>query len=182
VRFELLIAARYCCEPNADRLSSASSRHLRRRSRRWSRLAYHRTRNHQRLRRDLQERLLGSTAHVQLMRIAADGIRDWRTLTDRLRKLPTSPRRLPVFNEQVLISNGAFALAEASSKGIVPKDGGTVSDLLHPSTRLCRCTRTIVLQPHQHPSGELLSLSERSRREHRSSRRNTVLVISRKES
>ena len=40
------------------------------------------------MRRDLQERLLGSTAHVQLMRIAADGIRDWRALTDRLRKLP----------------------------------------------------------------------------------------------
>src|SRR6266481_7062893 len=33
------------------------------------------------MRRDLQERLLGSTAHVELMRVASDGIRDWRSLT-----------------------------------------------------------------------------------------------------
>ena len=36
------------------------------------------------MRRDLQDRLLGSTAHVQLMRVASDGIRDWRALTARL--------------------------------------------------------------------------------------------------
>ena len=38
------------------------------------------------MRRDLQERLLGSTAHVELMRVAADGIRDWRPLLERLRR------------------------------------------------------------------------------------------------
>ena len=37
------------------------------------------------MRRDLQDRLLGSTAHVQLMRVASDGIRNWRPLTARLR-------------------------------------------------------------------------------------------------
>ena len=37
------------------------------------------------MRRDLQERLLGSTAHVQLMRVAADGMRDWRPLLERLK-------------------------------------------------------------------------------------------------
>ena len=37
------------------------------------------------MRRDLQERLLGSTAHVELMRVQSDGIRNWAALTDRLR-------------------------------------------------------------------------------------------------
>ena len=36
------------------------------------------------MRRDLQDRLLGSTAHVDLMRTAADGMRDWRPLLARL--------------------------------------------------------------------------------------------------
>src|ERR1700742_3568440 len=35
------------------------------------------------MKRDLQERLLGSTAHVDLMRVQADGIRDWRPLLAR---------------------------------------------------------------------------------------------------
>ena len=39
-------------------------------------------------RHDLQDRLLSSTAHVDLMRSMNDGIRDWPTLTDRLRHLP----------------------------------------------------------------------------------------------
>ena len=30
------------------------------------------------MRRDLQDRLLGASAHVDLMRVEADGIRDWR--------------------------------------------------------------------------------------------------------
>ena len=39
-------------------------------------------------RQDLQERLLGSTSHVNLMRVENDGIRDWRLLLDRLAKAP----------------------------------------------------------------------------------------------
>ena len=38
------------------------------------------------MRRDLQERLVGSTSHVDLMRVAGDGIRDWRPLLEQLRK------------------------------------------------------------------------------------------------
>ena len=37
-------------------------------------------------RQDLQERLLGSTSHVNLMRVENDGIKDWRSLLDRLGK------------------------------------------------------------------------------------------------
>ena len=40
------------------------------------------------MRRDLQDRLLGSTSHVELMRTASDGIRDWRPLLARLATLP----------------------------------------------------------------------------------------------
>jgi lipoprotein-releasing system permease protein len=32
------------------------------------------------MRRDLQDRLVDSSAHVQLMRVKGDGIRDWRPL------------------------------------------------------------------------------------------------------
>ena len=35
-------------------------------------------------RQDLQDRLLGSTSHVNLMRVENDGIKDWRSLLERL--------------------------------------------------------------------------------------------------
>ena len=34
------------------------------------------------MRRDLQEKLVDSTSHVDLMRVQSDGIRDWRPLFD----------------------------------------------------------------------------------------------------
>src|SRR5258707_11455241 len=37
-------------------------------------------------RQDLQDRLIGSTSHVDLMRVKDDGIKDWRPLMARLRK------------------------------------------------------------------------------------------------
>ncbi len=58
------------------------------------------------MRRDLQERLLGSTAHVQLMRVAADGIRDWRPLLERMRRVPHVVAAAPGLYGQVLISRG----------------------------------------------------------------------------
>ncbi len=36
------------------------------------------------MRRDLQDRLVGATAHVELLRVASDGIRNWRPLMTRL--------------------------------------------------------------------------------------------------
>jgi lipoprotein-releasing system permease protein len=81
------------------------------------------------MRRDLQERLVGSTAHVELMRVAADGIRDWRPLLERLRGLPHVTAAAPGLYEQVLIARGARA-GGAEIAGIVPKDQRTVSDLL----------------------------------------------------
>jgi lipoprotein-releasing system permease protein len=81
------------------------------------------------MRRDLQDRLLGSTAHVQLMRVASDGIRDWRGLTTRLEKLPHVTAASPGLYEQVLVSHGARS-GGAMIEGIVPSQERRVSDLL----------------------------------------------------
>jgi lipoprotein-releasing system permease protein len=81
------------------------------------------------MRRDLQDRLVGSTAHVMLMRVAGDGIRDWQPLLARLRSTPHVTAAAPGLWEQVLISRGARS-SGALIKGIVPADERTVSDLL----------------------------------------------------
>src|ERR1700735_5025173 len=81
------------------------------------------------MRRDLQDRLLGSTAHVQLMRVASDGIRDWRTLTARLQQLPHVKAAAPGLYEQVLISHGARS-GGALIEGVIPSQENRVSDLL----------------------------------------------------
>ena len=81
------------------------------------------------MRRDLQERLVGATAHVMLMRVSADGMRDWRPLLERLRALPHVTAAAPALYEEVLISRGAKS-AGALVDGIVPADQRTVSDLL----------------------------------------------------
>jgi len=80
-------------------------------------------------RQDLQERLLGSTSHVNLMRIENDGIKDWRALLTRLEKTPHVLAASPAIYEQVLISRGARAKG-AVLKGIVPERERAVSQLL----------------------------------------------------
>jgi lipoprotein-releasing system permease protein len=81
------------------------------------------------MRRDLQERLVGSTSHVDLMRVAGDGIRDWRPLLARLRKIPHVVAAAPGLYGQVLISRGARS-GGALIKGVIPQDEKTVGDLL----------------------------------------------------
>jgi lipoprotein-releasing system permease protein len=86
------------------------------------------------MRRDLQDRLLGSTAHVLLMKEAGDGIRgDWRALLARLSALPHVTAAAPGLYEQVLISRGARS-GGALVKGILPADERRVSDLLQKVT------------------------------------------------
>jgi lipoprotein-releasing system permease protein len=84
------------------------------------------------MRRDLQERLLSSTAHVELMRVQDDGIKDWRELTARLRHLPHVTAAAPGLYEPVLISRGARS-GGAMIKGIIPSEEQTVSDLIKPT-------------------------------------------------
>src|SRR5439155_10499748 len=81
-------------------------------------------------RQDLQDRLLGSTSHVNLLRTLGDGIRDWHPLMERLQKQPHVIAVAPDIYEQVLISLGPRARG-AVLKGIIPKDERTVSDLLN---------------------------------------------------
>ena len=85
------------------------------------------------MRRELQDRLLGSTAHVQLMRTEADGIRYWRPLLERLRHLPHVTAASPGLYEQVLVARGARD-GGALIEGILPDDEMTVSDLLKTAT------------------------------------------------
>jgi lipoprotein-releasing system permease protein len=81
------------------------------------------------MRRDLQQRLVGSTAHVQLMRTAGDGIRDWRPLMARLAEVPHVTAVAPGLYGQVLISRGARS-GGALIKGILPADERNVGNLL----------------------------------------------------
>jgi len=81
------------------------------------------------MRRDLQDRLLGSSAHVTLMRVKNDGIHNWQPLLERMRHLPHVTAAAPGMYEQVMVSNGprsGFALLKA----ILPAQERTVSDLL----------------------------------------------------
>jgi len=80
-------------------------------------------------RQDLQQRLLGSTSHISLQRIADDGIRDWPALMDGLSKQPHVVAAAPAIFEQVLISRGPRARG-AVLKGMIPKYERRVGDLL----------------------------------------------------
>ena len=84
-------------------------------------------------RQDLQQRLLGSTSHISLMRTADDGIRDWPALMDRLTKQPHVVAAAPAIFEQVLISRGPRARG-AVLKGMIPKYERRVGDLLNSIT------------------------------------------------
>ena len=80
-------------------------------------------------RQDLQDRLLGSTSHINLLRIQSDGIRNWEPLLARLEKQPHVIAGAPAIYEQVLISRGARAQG-GILKGIIPQEERKVSTIL----------------------------------------------------
>jgi lipoprotein-releasing system permease protein len=80
-------------------------------------------------RQDLQDRLLGSSAHVQLMRVENDGIHDWPALLPKLEKLPHVIAGAPAIYDPVMISRGARARG-GMVKGIIPQQERRISDLL----------------------------------------------------
>jgi lipoprotein-releasing system permease protein len=84
-------------------------------------------------RQDLQARLLGSTAHVSLLRVESDGISDWRPLLEKLSKQTHVVAAAPAIYEQVLISRGPRARG-AVLKGMLPQYEHKVSDLLNSVT------------------------------------------------
>lgn len=85
-------------------------------------------------RQDLQQRLLGSTSHISMQRIADDGIKDWPSLMNRLAKQPHVIGAAPAIFEQVLISRGPRARG-AVLKGMIPKYEWRVGDLLNSVTQ-----------------------------------------------
>jgi len=95
------------------------------------------------MQRELQDRLLGNSAHVQLMRIQGDGIRNWQPLFNRLRRLPHVVAASPGLYEQVLVARGARD-GGALIQGILPDQEKTVSDLLSTATP----GSVAALQPH----------------------------------
>ncbi len=80
------------------------------------------------MRRDLQDRLVSSTAHVELMRTMNDGIKNWRPLVARLRQVPHVTAAAPGLYEPVLVARGTLS-GGAMLKGIVPSEERTVSSL-----------------------------------------------------
>jgi lipoprotein-releasing system permease protein len=85
------------------------------------------------MRRDLQDRLLGASAHVDLMRVEADGIHNWQPLLNRLRSVPHVTAAAPGIYGQVLVSRGPRA-GFALIKGIIPAQEQTVSNILESVT------------------------------------------------
>jgi len=81
------------------------------------------------MRRDLEDRLLGASSHVDLMRVESDGIRDWQPLMEKLRAVPHVTAASPGLYGQVLVSRGPRA-GFALIKGVVPAQERTVSSLL----------------------------------------------------
>jgi lipoprotein-releasing system permease protein len=81
-------------------------------------------------RQDLQERLIGSTSHISLLRVADDGIKNWPPLLARLSKEPHVVAAAPAIFEQVLISRGPRARG-AVLKGMIPADERKIGDLLN---------------------------------------------------
>jgi len=98
------------------------------------------------MRRDLQDRLLGSSAHVELMRVKGDGIRNWQPLFNRLRALPHVTGAAPGLYEQVLVARGARD-GGALIEGILPAQEQSVSDLL--TTATPGSVRALEPQPEQ---------------------------------
>jgi lipoprotein-releasing system permease protein len=79
--------------------------------------------------KDLQDQLLGSQSHINLVRVQNDGIENWRALMARLEKEPRVIGVAPAMYGQVLASRAARA-SGALLKGVIPKYENRVSELL----------------------------------------------------
>jgi lipoprotein-releasing system permease protein len=79
--------------------------------------------------KDLQDQLLGSQSHINLVRVQNDGIENWRELLAHLEKQPHVVAAAPVMYGQVLASRSARA-SGALLKGVIPKYENRVSELL----------------------------------------------------
>ncbi|HWF04861.1 MAG TPA: FtsX-like permease family protein [Candidatus Angelobacter sp.] len=79
--------------------------------------------------KDLQDQLLGSQSHINLVRVQNDGIENWRPLMERLGKTPRVTGVAPAMYGQVLVSRAARA-SGALLKGVIPEYENRVGELL----------------------------------------------------
>jgi lipoprotein-releasing system permease protein len=79
--------------------------------------------------KDLQDQLLGSQSHINLVRTQNDGIENWRELMTRLEKEPHVTGVAPAMYGQVMASRAARA-SGALVKGVIPGYENRVSELL----------------------------------------------------
>ncbi|HEY2362278.1 MAG TPA: FtsX-like permease family protein [Candidatus Angelobacter sp.] len=79
--------------------------------------------------KDLQDQLLGSQSHINLVRAQNDGIEDWRALMTRLGKEPHVTGVAPAMYGQVMATRAARA-SGALVKGVIPEYENRVSELL----------------------------------------------------
>jgi len=79
--------------------------------------------------KDLQDQLLGSQSHINLVRVQNDGIEDWRALMERLAKQPRVTGVAPAMYGQVMATRAARA-SGALVKGVIPEYENRVSELL----------------------------------------------------
>ncbi len=80
-------------------------------------------------REDLEQRLLGATSNINLVRSANDGIRDYDALAERLARLPRVQAAAPALYEEALISSRSRAQGVVI-KGVDPAREVKVGDLL----------------------------------------------------
>ena len=83
--------------------------------------------------RDLQGRLVDSSAHISLMAVDGFGIPDWPSVLAQVRAVPHVVAAAPGLYEQVLVARGARD-GGAMVKGILPDQERTVSRLLDATT------------------------------------------------
>jgi lipoprotein-releasing system permease protein len=80
-------------------------------------------------REELESRLLGATANINLLRTQSDGIRNYEQLSQRLARLPHVVADAPSLYEEVLVSSRSRA-AGIVLKGVDPAREVKVGDLL----------------------------------------------------
>jgi len=80
-------------------------------------------------REELERRLLGATANINLLRAQNDGIKNYEQLSERLSRLPHVVATAPTLYEEVLVSSHSRAQGVVL-KGVDPKREVRVGDLL----------------------------------------------------
>lgn len=78
---------------------------------------------------DIRSRILGATAHLSVFDNTPGGMEDYRSVVERVRRLPRVLGAAPAFYAKGVISSSGGSAQLATLKGIVPEQEKTVTDL-----------------------------------------------------